>query len=192
MASPLNIAIGFRVHSGWTAMVVVAGSPDRPVIVDRRRIELTDQSAHGTAQPYHTAREIGLVRGRVFIDQCRKTSIDVMIAALSRTAGLAGCLRAAILTGSGRSSPNLEATLTSHAAIHTAEGVFFREIVLQAAESRGLRVRQIKEKELFQVAERELHRPSDDLKRALDDVGKIVGPPWRQDQKLAALAAWLS
>jgi hypothetical protein len=35
-------ALGFRVHSGWTAMVAVAGSPASPVVLDRRRIETAD------------------------------------------------------------------------------------------------------------------------------------------------------
>jgi hypothetical protein len=192
MASPPKIAIGFRVHSGWAVIVAVAGSPDRPVIVDRRRIEIADRSIPGTVQPYHMAQELGVARGRKFLDECRKSSTDLAVAELRRTAGLAGCLRAAILTASGRKSPTLEATLASHAAIHTAEGEFFREIVINAAESRGLQVRQIKEKELFELAAQELRRPASGLTTLLNDLGKIVGPPWRQDHKLAALAAWLA
>jgi hypothetical protein len=30
------------------------------------------------------------------------------------------------------------------------------------------------------------------LKHRITELGKPVGPPWSQDQKLAALAAWLS
>jgi hypothetical protein len=26
----------------------------------------------------------------------------------------------------------------------------------------------------------------------LDELGKMLGPPWQQDQKFAALAAWLA
>jgi hypothetical protein len=55
-----------------------------------------------------------------------------------------------------------------------------------------LRLRRIREKELFDIAARELSRPAADLTRMLNDLGKIVGPPWRQDQKFAALAAWLA
>jgi hypothetical protein len=169
-------------------MVAVKGSIDRPVIVDRRRIQIADPSMRGANQPYHTARELGVARGRVFIEECRQASIEL----LDRTAGLAGCLRATILIGSGRTPATLEATLNSHPAIHTAEGEFFRAIVLEAAESRGLPVRQIKEKELFNVAARELHHPIPDLTAMLNDMGKRIGSPWRQDQKFAALAAWLA
>jgi hypothetical protein len=184
-------------------MVAVSGSFERPVIVDRRRIEIADKSLRGTVQPYHTAQELGVTRGQEFIDECRKASSALAALAFQaalqqiqgRTAGLAGCLRierSSILTGSGRPSPSLEATLASHAAVHTAEGEFFREIVIHAAESCGLRLRRIREKELFDIAARELSRPAADLTRMLNDLGKIVGPPWRQDQKFAALAAWLA
>jgi hypothetical protein len=94
--------------------------------------------------------------------------------------------------GSGRASSSLEATLASHPAIHTTEGEFFREIVLRAGESCGLRVRRIKEKELFNLAERQFEMTSNNLVRTLEDLGKMVGPPWQQDQKFAALAACLA
>ena len=97
----------------------------------------------------------------------------------------------AVLTGSGRLSPTLEATLASHAAIHTAEGEFVCEIVTHAAESCGLRVRRIKEKELFDLASSEFRISVADLIRGLNDLGKMTGPPWRQDHKFAALAGWL-
>jgi hypothetical protein len=94
--------------------------------------------------------------------------------------------------GSGRASSSLEATLASHPAIHATEGEFFREIVLRAGESCGLRVRRIKEKELFNLAERQFEMTSKNLMRSLEDLGKMVRPPWQQDQKFAALAACLA
>jgi hypothetical protein len=185
-----KIAIGFRVHSGWAMMVAVTGSPLRPVIVGRQRLQIAD-----TAQPYHAARELGLARGEAFLNECREASHALASAALeSAVKGMggdrvAGC---AVITGSGRLAPTLEATLNSHAAIHTAEGEFFREIVIHAAEACGLSVRRIREKELFDTAAREFRIPVADLIRGLNDLSKITGPPWQQDHKFAALAGWLA
>ena len=183
----MQTRIGFRVHSGWAAMVAVAGSFDRPVIVDRRRIEIGE-----VAQPYHRARELGVEPGRAFLEQCRAASdamaLEALEAAIKRVGG-DRVRRCAVLMGSGRASPSLEATLASHAAIHSAEGEFFRASIIHAAESCGLKVRCIKEKELSDIAGREL---SGDVQRVLTEVGKMVGTPWRQDQKFAALAAWLA
>ncbi len=176
-------------------MVAVGGSPTQPVILYRQRLEIAKMSDRGPVQPYHTARDLGVVRGRVFLDKCREASNTFAaesLAAAIKCAGGDGVKCCAVLTGSGRLAPTLEATLASHAAIHTAEGEFFRAIVLHAAESCGLRVHRVKEKELFGLAEREFDLSSASLQRMLNDLGKVVGPPWQQDQKLAALAAWLA
>jgi hypothetical protein len=184
-----TIAIGFRVHSGWAMMVAVAGSPLRPVIVGRQRLHIGD-----IAQPYHRAQELGLARADEFLSECREAAYGIASSALQAAIkGMGGdrVRECAVLTGSGRLAPTLEATLNSHAAIHTAEGEFFREIVIHAAESCGLPVRRIKEKELFEAAAREFRIPVADLHRGLNDLSKITGPPWQQDHKFAALAAWL-
>jgi hypothetical protein len=55
-----------------------------------------------------------------------------------------------------------------------------------------LQVRRIKEKELFSLAGSKFDMPPAKLQRTLDQLGKMVGPPWQQDQKFAALAAWLA
>ena len=40
-------ALGLRAHSGWAALVVVAGPRSSPAVVDRRRIELIDPRFRG-------------------------------------------------------------------------------------------------------------------------------------------------
>ncbi len=187
--------MGFRVHSGWAAMVAVTGSPFQPVIVDRRRIELAEASERGPVQPYHRAQEMGAEHARIFLEQCRTAWNALACASLETVIKNIGGDRVrhcAVLTGSGRLATTLEATLASHAAIHTAEGEFFREIVLHAGEACGLCVQRIKEKELFERAEAKFETPSANLLETLNSLGKIVGPPWQQDQKFAALAAWLA
>jgi hypothetical protein len=176
-------------------MVAVTGSPAQPAILDRRRIQIAEAPSSGPIQPYHMARDLGVERGRVFLEECRKASQEFACAALETAIKQIGGDRVqccAVLTGSGRLSPSLEATLASHAAIHTAEGEFFREIVSYASESCGLRVCRIKEKEFFNIAERKFDMPLATLQQSLAELGKMVGPPWQQDQKFATLAAWLA
>lgn len=165
------------------------------MILDRRRLEIAEESERGPVQPFHTARDLGVDRGAIFLDQCREASIELASASLESAMKQVGGDRiqtCAILTGSGRRSPSLEATLASHAAIHSAEGEFFRDVVSQGAERCGLRAHRIKEKELFSIAESKFGMSSARLQQMLGDLGKIVGAPWRQDQKFAALAAWLA
>src|SRR5690242_4125490 len=48
-------AIGVRVHSGWGAVVVLAGSPTSPAIIERSKITIIDPKSPGAIQPYHYA-----------------------------------------------------------------------------------------------------------------------------------------
>jgi hypothetical protein len=53
-------------------------------------------------------------------------------------------------------------------------------------------VHAIREKELFGTASKALGIQEAVLKRRVAALGKVLGPPWSQDEKFAALAAWLS
>src|SRR6202166_5474157 len=57
---PADAALGFRVHSGWAALVAVAGPLAAPAVLARRRIELIDDASPGGAQPFHAARLLPL------------------------------------------------------------------------------------------------------------------------------------
>ncbi|WEX91132.1 hypothetical protein PZN02_004760 [Sinorhizobium garamanticum] len=190
-------ALGFRVHSGWAALVAVAGSPDTPVIADRRRIEIADPAVPGSRQPYHAAEGLPLEKARSIIQHCEHSSERFAQRALRtaidrlRQSGyvVVGC---GVLVGSGRPLPGLEATLASHTLIHAAEGEFFRNAVRAAATACGLTVTGIRESELVARAAIDLGSSEADLLRRLADLGRSVGPPWQQDQKYAALVAWLA
>src|SRR5262245_6710510 len=65
-----SAALGFRAHSGWAALVAVAGPVPSPVVIDRRRIELVDaRDPHGK-QPYHAAAELELKAAEKLIRTC--------------------------------------------------------------------------------------------------------------------------
>jgi hypothetical protein len=189
-------AIGFRVHSGWAAVVVVAGSPRAPSVLDRRRIEIADRAIQGSVQPYHAARELGLRRAESFLKRCSDSSCLLARAALDKTiddlGGAHEVVGCGLLLGSGRPMTTLEATLASHAAIHSAEGELFREALIEASGQCGLSCKGVREKELYTVAAAKFGLPSDDLQRRVNDLGKSLGPPWTQDEKGAALVGWLA
>ena len=98
----------------------------------------------------------------------------------------------AITLGSGRALPALKSILASHALIHTAEGEFYRDELKKAAAHCGLALTSIKERELYEQASAHFRIPLDQLERRVADLGKPLGPPWSQDQKCAALVAWLA
>src|SRR5262249_46704682 len=94
--------------------------------------------------------------------------------------------------GSGRVLPELRSILASHALIHTAEGEFFRKALVEAGEHCGLPIVGVKERELFERASAHFRMPAGALERRIAELGRSIGPPWTQDQKYAALVAWLA
>jgi hypothetical protein len=190
-------ALGFRVHSGWAALVAVAGLPTEPVILDRQRIELVETRTRDQLQPYHAAAELDLRLAEAFLKRCLVISQAIAIRALGteierlREKGyrVAGC---GLLLRSGRPGSDLPITLQSHALIHAAEGHFFRQALWDACRHHQLTVTTAQERGLFASAAEQLCLPPEELKCKTAGLGRSLGPPWTQDQKLAALIAWLT
>jgi len=190
-------AVGFRVHSGWAAAVVVCGSAQAPIVVDRRRIELVKMFTYTFRQPYHTAEKMPRPDAVKFIRGVQSQAKRVALTSLrSLQKDVAGgdfkIVRAALLLASGRALPRLDQILVSHALIHTADGELFRDSLRAACAQCDLPVEGIKEKELFAAASKTLGVQPAVLQRRVAALGKALGPPWSQDEKFAALGAWLT
>ena len=80
----------------------------------------------------------------------------------------------------------------SHALIHSADGELFREALVHACTRCGLETFKAPESGLFERASQTLQRKGDELGSCLVHLGAVVGSPWTQDEKMAALIAWLS
>ena len=189
-------ALGFRAHSGWAVAVAVAGPPGNPIMLERRRIDFADAAIPGSKQPYHAAASLDARQAETLIGRCQESStslaacaIGALVARLSEKYRLVG---SGILFGSGRPLPDLAAVLRSHPLIHTAEGEFFREVLASANERCSLPVRRIKEREVWERAATALHLELQAVQERINTLGRSLGPPWRQDEKLASLAAWIA
>ncbi len=190
-------SLGFRVHSGWAATIVLCGPPDAPVVVDRRKIQLVKTFTYTFRQPYHTAEKMLRQDALKFIRGVQSDSQRLALSSLrSLQTDLAEgdfkIVRGALLLSSGRALPELEQILASHALIHTADGELFRDSLRTACARCDLPLQGIREKELFATASKALGIQAAILKRRIAAFGKSLGPPWSQDEKFAALAAWLT
>src|SRR3989442_8097122 len=67
-----HAALGFRAHSGWAALVVVAAPSRSPAVIDRRRIELVDLGI--PKQPYHAAQKLDLKEAEELVRRCTETA----------------------------------------------------------------------------------------------------------------------
>jgi hypothetical protein len=167
-------------------VVAVAGTIDAPQVLERRRIVLADPEMPGSKQPYHTAAELPFPQAEALVRSAIASSRELAVEAISavlktlRSQGheVAGC---GGVLGSGKALPALEKILASHALIHTAEGELFRDVLMWAAKRCRLPATGVREKSLDSAS----------LER-IGSLGKLIGPPWTQDQKYAAVAAFLA
>jgi hypothetical protein len=185
-----SVALGARTHSGWAAYVVLSGETSAPRILFRGVMQLCDPKIQGSKQPFHHAEPMPFKEAEAFIQKCKKSSQSLADQALDEIAAAHGVLKGCcILTASGRPLPDLRAILASHALIHSAEGEFYREVIRNAAQQKGVATEMIRERDMQTLAER-LPGTETSRRETLTAFGKQMGSPWRQDEKLAAMAAW--
>jgi|SRR5438128_1281333 len=190
-------AIGFRVHSGWAAMVAVSLEDGKPVIVDRRKLLLVKTFSYTFRQPYHTAERMELGEAAEFVRGVEKESRELALTGIRSLQKelekleykISGC---SLLLASGRALPEFEKILASHALIHTADGELFRDSIRQSCARAKFPLNAIKERDLLVAASKCLNKRPEFLKGQITALGKSLGPPWTQDEKFATLAAWLT
>ena len=189
-------AVGFRVHSGWSALVTVSLENDAPTVLSRERVHLVETFSYKFRQPYHTAGRMPLEKARAFVagslSEAKRLATRALRAAQTDLEKQGyEVARCALLLASGKTLPGLESILLSHALIHTADGELFREALRHSSTECALKMTCIKDRELLDRGVRTLRTNRDKLLRRLTGLGSTLGSPWTQDEKYAALAAWL-
>ena len=191
----MNVAAGFKAHSGWAAVVVVGSSPEGLRVVERRRVELVDpENLDWAKQPYHAAEGLEPAEARERIRRGTEAAHAVaareirgLIDSLHEGGhALAGC---AVLTGGPMPDWTTDQILAVHVRMHQAEGALFPDALAHAVVAAGASLALLPEKELAARAEKTLKTSPSLLRRRIATLGKSVGPPWGADQKNAALAA---
>jgi hypothetical protein len=173
--------------------VLIGGSPQEPVLIEKVRLELSDAAVPDSAQPFHAALELPEREAAKVIARLAKVvreSTDVSISELverHRVAGLT--LKAAGLVVGSVVDP---ATIKNdHIRAHAEEGRLFRVAIQEAAGDCGLKTSITAEKDLYRVAAKALEMPESDLKKRVTELGRGSPGSWKAEAKTAALAAWM-
>jgi len=186
-------ALGFRVKSGWAAVVLLTGPIDSPALRDNRVIDLSDPRVPETRQPYHatfgqletdakkTIRRTDIVH-RVTKQSVTKLLSDYRGKGYSFT-------RASLVVGSQRDPATIA---NPHIRAHALEGQLFRSALEQALNGHGIRTAILFERDAYTTAAAQLKKSSDDVRQTIQNFGRSTDGPWRAEQKLAALGAWLA
>ena len=191
----MKVAFGLKAHSGWAALVVVGRQRDELVVVDRRRIELVEQS--WAKQPYHAAEGLEREKTRDLVkrgvDSAHRLALTEMKAAVKRERDrkneVAGC---AVLVGTPMPDWTTEEILAVHFRMHKAEGALFQNALVRAAEKCKLNTLPVLEKELMTQARSQFRSETDQLVKKIAQLGKSIGAPWVKDHKDATLAALMT
>jgi hypothetical protein len=171
----MRLALGLTVHTGWAACVLAGGSLRDPHVEVREHLALVADDAARFV--FHRAAEMKRTEAAPFVALARREAVD-RAAAVFRRLAEGRDVRACAIVAKPGAMPELDAVLASHPRIHTAEGIFYRDVITDAARAAGVRSHVVAPSGL------------DAKDRRLAEVGRAVGKPWNQDWKLAALAAW--
>jgi hypothetical protein len=188
----VDVALGFSLHTGWAVAVAVGGSPDRPDVVARHRLELVDpelprQVYHAAAgQPSRAA--VALVRS---VERSARDRSERALERLRDELEAAGHLLVTVaLCAEPHPVPSdVGRIVANHSLTHAAEGELYREAVEAAVEWLGLPVLQVGPKRVPGEAHRHLGLSTERQRALVHDLGVPLGPPWQADHKQAALLA---
>jgi len=186
-------ALGFRVKSGWASVVLLTGPIGSPALRDNRTIDLSDPRIPETRQPYHatfgqletdakkTSRRTDIVH------RITKQSITDLLSDYQRKGYVLTC--ASLVVGS-RLNP---ATIANpHIRAHALEGQLFRAALEQALNAHDVHTAILLERDAYNEAASQVKKSSDDVRRAIQNLGRFTDAPWRAEQKVAAVAAWFA
>jgi hypothetical protein len=186
-------ALGFRVKSGWAAAILLTGSARSPQLCDVQRIDLSDPQLPGTRQPYHAAMgrlETDTKKISRRVDEVRRiteTSITKLLARY-RLQNFR-IKRAALVVGSQIDPASVG---NPHIRAHALEGQLFRSVLEQSLHGHGIRTEVLLEREAYGKAAVELKQSNENVRRMIQNFGRDAKAPWRAEQKLAAVAAWVA
>lgn len=189
-------ALGFRLHTGWAALVAVAGVPGKLEVLLRRRIELLPSDSIPRFV-YHAAAELPRSQADELVQKAQIASREAARSAvgdvLEHLQSLGISVKAAGIHCGTRPVPkDLSIVLRSHPMIHTAEGALFGEAVITACEALRLAVVSVRERDVWLSAAKAWRLEEGQLRQQIDGLRKSVGAPWATDQKMAAALGLLA
>jgi hypothetical protein len=187
------IAIGLRAKTARAIAVVLGGTIDSPTVLAKTELRLVDPKIPTTAQPYHEVMDLAWKDSQREVRKYARAIERVAKAALSKLVKeqQVNGMQVRGVGIIGAPDRDLARMGNPHIRAHAAEGILFRRVLDLAAEANGLKWRTFSDRQFEQIARAELGSSAATLKRKIDGLGRNLVPPWRADEKQAAMAAWL-
>jgi len=187
-------ALGFRVKSGWAMAALLSGPASSPRLLRCEAVLLSDPKEPQSKQPYHLALELPEKEAAVIVRKLRMIVRDAAkhsVVDLLKQSADAGCAvqAAALVVGSLVDPASLH---NDHIRAHALEGQLFRAVLEDAFRSQDIPCAVLLEKTAYAQAAAALQKSPAEAKRIAAAFGDSHDGSWRAEEKLAALAAWMS
>lgn len=202
--SKRSVAIGLRAARGGATVVAVTVDAGVPCVVLSTFVATGAEGDRLSIEPFHVAAELprsadgtATPEARAVVTKGRATQDALALAGLKAIASELDerelSLRAAhlLVNRAGWMNDLLAYSLMDPGHPPVAEGLAVRDALRAALRAMRLEPRELDEKTLVDVGSRALRLSTDVVEDKLKALGATVGRPWRKEQKLACLAAWM-
>jgi hypothetical protein len=169
------VALGVSPRSSSALVIALTGPPDVRLLA-RTHVDLVGDDL--PAQAYHAAAGLPLPQAERLVQRWAEEALSSAAACFAELMA-DGRVVAVGIAAVVRPVPDLDVVLRSHPLLHLAEGQLAREALAEAATRAGLPVHYLDPKGS--------HDPAA-VERTVA-LGRIAGPPWRKEHRMAALAA---
>lgn len=201
----VSAALGLRASRGGSVVVAVAVDRSTPRVVLSTFLATADEGDRLSLEPYHVAAELargprdrGLAQAAAAVAEGRKRQDELAahgLANISRElehAEYKPVVAALLVNRAGWVDDLLQYSLFAPGHPPVAEGLAVRDALRFALDKCGVELVELDEKSLHEVALMKLRLSPVDIDVQLKALGKTAGRPWRKEQKLACLSAWVA
>jgi len=187
------VSIGLRAKTGRAIAVVLGGSLESPIVLRKTELKLSDPRMPATAQPYHEVMDLPWAQSQREVRQYAATIERTAKKALAKVIDEQQSNKRKIVGVGivGAPDRDLARIGNPHIRAHAAEGILFRHVLDLAAESNGLKWQIFSDRKFDELMAGQLGAKHSQVRRTLSELGRSVPPPWRSDEKQAAMAAWM-
>lgn len=205
VAEKPSAALGLRGQKGGAVVVGVMLERGEPRLLLSRFMQTHAEGDSYSLAPYEAAVRAAqessdapmVAAARIIQEGCERQK---QLAALGlkqireelKAAGHSTLTVALLINRAGWITDLLEYSLGWPEHVPVAENLAVRDAFRSAARELALAMTEVDEKSLMELGAQSLGTGVQELEEKLKALGAAVGPPWRKEQKLACLAAWMS
>jgi hypothetical protein len=197
--------IGLRAQKGGAVLVCVTVAEGEPRVVFSTTLGTCIDGDRLSLEPYRLAYEMArgadgragaeavaaVAEGRRRQDQAAANGLRGVVGQLAQ-AGCTPAVAALLVNRAGWITDVLEYSLAWAEHVPVAELLAVRDALRFASAQGGIGLEELDEKSLPESSTQVLGLSSTEIDARLKVMGTQAGKPWRKEQKLACLAAWVA